>query len=65
MAKKKRNTLPARGELCPQFSHFRRLNTCRAGAPFAAPLLVSYLFALMSQTLNQKRPLPGAKLAGA
>lgn len=65
MAKKKRNTPPARGELCPQFSHFRRLAFPRAGAPFVTPLL-SYLFALMSQTLNQKpRPLPGVNLAGA
>src|SRR5215469_993062 len=55
MANKRRNTLPARGELCPQFFPIRRRVFLLGASPFVALLFVSCLFAL---TPNQQRPAP-------
>ena len=66
MAKKRRNTVRARGELCPQFFPFR-LRLVRAGAaPQHAPQYNSYLFALKALTHKRRpSPLSGVKTAGA
>src|SRR5262252_7225816 len=62
MAKKKRNTEPARGEPCPQFFRNRFRALPRGGAPFDATQHNSFLSALLNQS-PKPAPLPRVKPA--
>src|SRR5271167_2575936 len=57
MAKKKRNTVPARGELCPQFFPLRRRFPRFGAASFVPPRFGSFRSALKRLT-QQQRPIP-------